>query len=133
MRMRQSLAQFEAAFYEETVEDRRRRERLRREAAQRSYVRRVAKRTKHGNWRFVVLLLAMVATAAATDRRTSGGRRPACREVAGGCRLSRAWREFLDSRGSRAREWRLTRARREFLDGRARFLPGAVAVRGRLG
>jgi anti-sigma-K factor RskA len=63
MRMRQSLAQFEAAFYEETVEDRRRRERLRRQAAQRSYVRRVQKRTKHGNWRFVVLLLAMVATA----------------------------------------------------------------------
>ena len=63
MRMRQSLAQFEAAFYEETVEDRRRRERLRREAAQRSYVRRVEKQTKHGNVRFVVLLLAMVTTA----------------------------------------------------------------------
>jgi anti-sigma-K factor RskA len=63
MRMRQSLAQFEAAFYEETVEDRRRRERLRREAAERSYVRRVKRRTKHGNWRFVFLMLAMVATA----------------------------------------------------------------------
>jgi hypothetical protein len=63
MRMRQSLAQFEAAFYEETVEDRRRRERLRREAAQRSYVRRVEKQVKHSNWRFVLLLLAMVATA----------------------------------------------------------------------
>ena len=63
MRMRQSLAQFEAAFYEETVEDRRRRERLRREAAQRSYVRRVEKRAKHGNVRFVLLLLAMVSTA----------------------------------------------------------------------
>ena len=33
MRMRQSLAQFEAAFREETVEDRERGERLRREAA----------------------------------------------------------------------------------------------------
>jgi hypothetical protein len=63
MRMRKSLAQFEAAFYEEMVEDRRRRDRLRRQAAQRSYVRRVERRTKHGNWRFVVLLLAMVSTA----------------------------------------------------------------------
>lgn len=63
MRMRQSLAQFEAAFREETVEDRRRRHRLRREAAERSYSRRIEKQTKHGNMRFVVLLLAMIGTA----------------------------------------------------------------------
>jgi anti-sigma-K factor RskA len=62
MRMRQSLAQFEAAFHEETVEDRRRRERLRREAAQRSYTRRAERTVKHGNWRFVGLVVAMVAT-----------------------------------------------------------------------
>ena len=63
MRMRQSLAQFEAAFREETVEDRRRRQRLRREAVERSYSRRVQKQTKHGNMRFVALWLAMIATA----------------------------------------------------------------------
>ncbi len=62
MRMRQSLAQFEAAFREEAVEDRRRRERLRREAAQRSYTRRLQRREKHGNMRFVALVLAMIAT-----------------------------------------------------------------------
>ena len=63
MRMRQSLAQFEAALHEETIADRRRRERLRREAARRSYTRRVQKQTKHGNARFLLLLVAMVGTA----------------------------------------------------------------------
>ena len=63
MRMRQSLAQFEAAFREEAVEERDRRERLRREAAMRSRQRRVEKTTKHGNMRFVALVVAMIATA----------------------------------------------------------------------
>jgi hypothetical protein len=63
MRMRQSLAQFEAAFREEAVEERDRRERLRREAAVRSRQRRVQKTTKHGNMRFVALVVAMIATA----------------------------------------------------------------------
>ena len=63
MRMRQSLAQFEATFREEAVEDRRRAERLRREAAQRSYTRRIERQTKHGNMRFVLLLVTMIATA----------------------------------------------------------------------
>ena len=46
MRMRQSLAQFEAAFREEAAESVVRRERLRKQAAQRSRVRRVERRVK---------------------------------------------------------------------------------------
>jgi anti-sigma-K factor RskA len=61
--MRQSLAQFEAAFREEAVEERDRRERLRREAAARSRVRRVQRTNRNGNLRFVALVVAMVATA----------------------------------------------------------------------
>ena len=52
MRMRQSLQQFEAAFREEAADSVHRRERLRREAAQRSRVRRVEKVHKHGTLRF---------------------------------------------------------------------------------
>ena len=63
MRMRQSLAQFEAAFREEAVEERDRRERLRREAAARSRERRVYRTNRNGNLRFVGLVLAMIATA----------------------------------------------------------------------
>ena len=63
MRMRQSLAQFEAAFREETVEDRQRREQLRREAVRRSQSRRIERTRKHGKLRYVALLVAMVATA----------------------------------------------------------------------
>jgi anti-sigma-K factor RskA len=62
MRMRQSLAQFEAAFREETVEDRLRRERLRREAAKRSHVRRKERVVRHSNWRFVGLVAAIIGT-----------------------------------------------------------------------
>jgi anti-sigma-K factor RskA len=63
MKMRQSLAQFEAAFREEAVEERDRRERLRREAATRSRVRRVQRTNRNGNLRFVALVVAMIATA----------------------------------------------------------------------
>ena len=63
MRMRQSLADFEAAFREEAVEERDRRERLRRDAAERSRTRRVQKTRQHGNMRFVALVVAMIATA----------------------------------------------------------------------
>ena len=63
LRMRQSLAQFEAAFHEETAEERDRRERLRREAAARSRQRRVERTTRNGNLRFVALVVAMIATA----------------------------------------------------------------------
>ncbi len=62
-RMRQSLAEFERAFHEETHEDRIRRESLRRSAVIRSQQRRIDKTHKHGTARFVVLVLALIATA----------------------------------------------------------------------
>ena len=63
MRMRQSFAQFEQAFLEESQADRARRERLRREAAVRSRDRQIARTHKHGTLRFVVLVLTLIATA----------------------------------------------------------------------
>ena len=63
LKMRQSLAQFEAAFREEAVEERDRRERLRREAASRSRQRRVYKNNRNGNLRYVALVVAMITTA----------------------------------------------------------------------
>jgi hypothetical protein len=64
MRMRQSLAQFEAAFREEAAESVVRREKLRRHAAQRSRVRRKERVQKQGTMRFLGLWLAIIATAA---------------------------------------------------------------------
>jgi hypothetical protein len=61
--MRQSLAQFEAAFAEETVEETWRRERLRREAAERSRARRVERVHRSGKLRFFGLVLSIVATS----------------------------------------------------------------------
>ena len=61
--MRQSLAQFEAAFREEAAQSVVRRERLRKHAAQRSRVRRVERQRKQGSLRFVLLALVLVATA----------------------------------------------------------------------
>ena len=63
LKMRQSLAQFEAAFREEAVEERDRRERLRREAAARSRQRRVYRNNRNGNLRYVALVVAMITTA----------------------------------------------------------------------
>jgi membrane glycosyltransferase len=63
MRMRQSFAQFEQAFLEESEADRTRRERLRREAALRSRDRQLARTHKHGTLRFVLLVLMLIATA----------------------------------------------------------------------
>ena len=62
MRMRQSLAQFEAAFREETVDERQRRERLRREAAERARVRRAQRISKRGNHNYIVLVVAILVT-----------------------------------------------------------------------
>jgi anti-sigma-K factor RskA len=62
MKMRQSLAQFEAAFREEAAESVARRERLRREAVHRSRARRIERVHKKGTFRFVGLCLAIVAT-----------------------------------------------------------------------
>ena len=63
MRMRQSLAQFEEAFREEAAESIVRRERLRKQSAQRSRVRRVHRTRKAGKLRFTLLALTIVATA----------------------------------------------------------------------
>src|SRR5881227_1003292 len=64
MRMRQSFAQFEAAFREETVEDRERRDRLHRSAIRRARVRRAERQAKHGTLRFIGLVASILATTA---------------------------------------------------------------------
>jgi hypothetical protein len=64
MRMRQSLSELERAFFEEAEADRARRERLYRQAAQRSSKRRIQRTHKAGSARFVVLVLVLLATAA---------------------------------------------------------------------
>jgi len=63
MRMRQSFAQFEQAFLEESQADHARRERLRREAALRSRDRQLARTHKQGTFRFVALVVTLIATA----------------------------------------------------------------------
>jgi membrane glycosyltransferase len=62
-RMRQSLAEFERAFHEETHDDRLRRESLRRKAVMRSQQRRLEQTHKRGTARFIVLVLVLIATA----------------------------------------------------------------------
>ena len=61
--MRQSFAQFEEAFLEESQADAARRERLRREAAYRSRDRQLQRVHKHGTMRFTMLVLTLIATA----------------------------------------------------------------------
>ena len=63
MKMRQSLAQFEAAFHEQAVENRLERDIVRRETAQRARVRRAEKVQKHGTLRFFALVLTIILTA----------------------------------------------------------------------
>ena len=63
MGMRNSLAQFEEAFVEETYADRERRVAVTREVAARADERRRAKVHRHGSLRFAVLVLVLVATA----------------------------------------------------------------------
>ena len=63
MRMRQSIAEIEDAFFDEIEEDRERRERLRKRA-QRRQLERQAKRThRHGTMRFALLVLVLLGTA----------------------------------------------------------------------
>jgi hypothetical protein len=64
MRMRQSVAEIEEAFAEEISIDRHRRDSLRRTAEQRARKRHVERRNKRGSVRFVLLVLALVMTAA---------------------------------------------------------------------
>ena len=63
MRMRQSLAQLERAFVEETSQDRDRAERLRRQAAERARKRYLARTHKRGSMRFGLLVCILIATA----------------------------------------------------------------------
>ncbi|MBA3300269.1 MAG: hypothetical protein H0T15_00235 [Thermoleophilaceae bacterium] len=63
MRMRQSLAEYEADFLDTTVEERERRERVQRQATVRERVRRQDRVHKHGTMRFVALVAAIIATA----------------------------------------------------------------------
>ena len=63
MRMRQSIAEIEEAFEQETELDRQRRERLSRTATQRTRKRRVDRVHKRGSVRFILLTLALIATA----------------------------------------------------------------------
>ena len=63
MRMRQSLAEIEEAFFEEIEEDRERNERLRRHAEQRARHRHAARTSRHGTLRFSLVLLTLIATA----------------------------------------------------------------------
>ncbi len=63
MKMRQSLAQLERAFVEESQVDRQRREALRRQAAIRSRQRQIERVRKHSTMRFVALVVTLIATA----------------------------------------------------------------------
>ena len=63
MRMRQSIAEIEEAFAQEIELDRSRRERLSRTATQRTRQRHVERVHKRGSVRFILLSLALIATA----------------------------------------------------------------------
>jgi anti-sigma-K factor RskA len=63
MRMRQSLADIEAAFVEEIESDRERRERLQKQAIRRTQVRHREREHKRGSLRFWLVLLTLIATA----------------------------------------------------------------------
>ena len=63
MRMRQSLADIEAAFVEEIESDRERRERLQQQAIRRTRVRHRERAHKRGSLRFFLLVLSLIATA----------------------------------------------------------------------
>ena len=65
MRMRQSIADIERAFVEESAEDRERRERLYRVAEQRARRRHAEKTHKRGSMRFALVFLTLIATAVA--------------------------------------------------------------------
>ena len=63
MAVRDSLAQFERAFVEETHADRERRIAVERQVAARADERRRAKVHRHGSLRFALLVLVLIATA----------------------------------------------------------------------
>ena len=63
MKMRQSLAQLEQEFRQETQLDRHRRERLRRQAVRRSRLRTHAREQKRSSLRYWLLVLSLILTA----------------------------------------------------------------------
>jgi hypothetical protein len=63
MRMRQSVAEIEEAFFEEIEEDRERRERLRRRAEQRQLARHRERTHRRGSMRFFALVVLLLGTA----------------------------------------------------------------------
>jgi Flp pilus assembly protein TadB len=65
MRMRNSLAQIEREFEQEALLDRQRREQLRRQAIQRTRVRRKDRIEKHQKLRFLLLLSTIAFTVVA--------------------------------------------------------------------
>ena len=62
MRMRQSMAQIELAFEQEMALEKRRRDQLRKRAANRSRARRIQRNENQGRVRFSVLLVALSVT-----------------------------------------------------------------------
>ncbi len=64
MAVRESLAQFEQAFVEETYADRERREAVERQVAARADQRRRTKVHRRGRLRFLMLVLVLIGTAA---------------------------------------------------------------------
>jgi hypothetical protein len=64
MKMRQSLADWEQAFVKEISLDRHRRASLQRTAEQRTRKRQTERRHKRGSFRFALLVLTLVMTAA---------------------------------------------------------------------
>ena len=63
MRMRQSIAEIEDAFFDEIEDDRERRERLRKRSQRRQLERQAKRRHRHGTMRFVLLVLVLLGTA----------------------------------------------------------------------
>lgn len=63
MRMRQSIAQIEAAFVEEIELDRVRRQRLRQSTTRRARKRSIERQQQAGSLRFFLLTLSMIGTA----------------------------------------------------------------------
>jgi uncharacterized MAPEG superfamily protein len=63
MRMRQSIAEIEDAFFDEIEDDRERRERLRKHADRRQRQRQAKRTHRHGTMRFALLVLVLLGTA----------------------------------------------------------------------
>jgi hypothetical protein len=63
MRMRQNLAEFESAFFQEIEDDRVRRAHLRRQAVARARRREIERTHKHGSMRFALLVAVLLGTA----------------------------------------------------------------------